>query len=569
MLASCSRNVVKGSLRTPCIIERNVPAVAYLQGRGQQHARTATRFRSRDSQNPYFISKKDSDIETRRPERMVSRPAAASPTAKANLELGRLCDRKRTISVFRLCQEMKVAGIRPDNITYDHLLSLCATIQAPIEAWAIFEDMRAMGIYPEREVFHYLIRAAFTRDIKDTWIILDLMEQYDIPPNNKTYELIISRMCEADNLESALQQLAEMNKLGLSPTLQTAEAIIRLACKLDSPRLALDLADAFEETAVRRLDGVVWMECLSASADALYADGVTRCWQKVVNDLNMLPDEGCCIAVLHTVARHKLTSLGMDVFRVLQSIGVAWEEYHFVPLIECFAGAGLLKEAFALLELMRTNGIEPLPESGIPIFKVIAQSVEALDEAWALLEDLHAGGKPVDVIALNTAIHAAASLGDLQRAIGIYKVFPDFGVKPTVDTYNWLLSGCIAVRHRELGDRLLSDMREANIEPNEVTYERLIILCATQTTYEDAFFYLEEMKTAGFKPPLTVYEAIIRKCVSNGDSRYKLAVDEMLEQGYHMLSRLNSFIASGGEHDNKDRSNKSEERRRLEHGEFL
>lgn len=96
------------------------------------------------------------------------------------------------------------------------------------------------------------------------------MAEYDIAPNHKTYELVIGRMTQADNLESALQRLAEMNRAGLTPTLQTAEMIIRLACKFDLPRLALDLADTFEDTAIRRLDGNVWMECLISSAGSLY-----------------------------------------------------------------------------------------------------------------------------------------------------------------------------------------------------------------------------------------------------------------------------------------------------------
>ena len=96
------------------------------------------------------------------------------------------------------------------------------------------------------------------------------MAQYDIAPDQKTYELVIGRMIQADNLESALQRLAEMNRAGLTPTLQTAEMIIRLACRFNMPRLALDLADTYEDTAIRRLDGPVWVECLNSSAEGLY-----------------------------------------------------------------------------------------------------------------------------------------------------------------------------------------------------------------------------------------------------------------------------------------------------------
>lgn len=82
----------------------------------------------------------------------------ASPTAKANIEIGRLIDRRRYSEVFALVTAMKEANVPPDPITYDHLLSLCAKIHAPVEAWAIFEDMLALGFSPERTTFHHLIR---------------------------------------------------------------------------------------------------------------------------------------------------------------------------------------------------------------------------------------------------------------------------------------------------------------------------------------------------------------------------------------------------------------------------
>ena len=131
---------------------------------------------------------------------------------------------------------------------------------------------------------------------------------------------------------------------------------------------------------------------------------------------------------------------------------------------------------------------------------------------------------------------------DLQRALGTYKAAGDLGVTPNVETYNLLLSACISARHRELGDRLLAEMREAGINPDAQTYERLIVLCLTQPTYEDAFYYLEEMKTVGLTPTQAVYEAIIRKCFSVGDTRHQLAMEEMLESGYEVNGKLRAFL---------------------------
>jgi len=188
----------------------------------------------------------------------------------------------------------------------------------------------------------------------------------------------------------------------------------------------------------------------------------------------------------------------------------------------------------------------PVSETTHPIFDIIKRDIDAIDSTWGILDQLRQEGKSVDITAINVIIQATAVFGDLQRAIGTYKSIPDYGIRPNIDTFNLLLSACIVVGHRDLGDHLLGEMKEAGIKPDIRTYERLIILCLTQTTYEDAFFYLEEMKGHKFLPTLGIYDAIIKKCVSVGDSRYTLALDEMEECGYLISEALATFIKHGG-----------------------
>jgi pentatricopeptide repeat protein len=186
---------------------------------------------------------------------------------------------------------------------------------------------------------------------------------------------------------------------------------------------------------------------------------------------------------------------------------------------------------------MRTSGAAPIPGTTHPIFTAISHDTDALDATWDIMEDIRKEEKPLDIAVLNVMIQAAVSLGDLQRAIGIYKAYPDYNVIPTVETYNLLLTGCVRAGHRELGDRLLVEMKESGVKPDAETYENLICLCLTQPAYEDAFFYLEEMKST-HRPSRLVYETLTRKCFASGDIRYKLALEEMKECGYKVPSDL-------------------------------
>ena len=280
-----------------------------------------------------------------------------------------------------------------------------------------------------------------------------------------------------------------------------------------------------------------------------------------MKDLNVIPDEGLCLDVLHTCGRNGIPALASEVLSLLTEQGVTLGEHHFSPLIEAMCRRALIKDAFLAIIRMDAVGITPTMETTYPIFKHIIEDAERLETACNHLENLQQEVKtPFHVAAFNCLIRASINLGDLQRAIGLYKSLPEFKVKPNVDTYNLLLGGCIATTHRELGDKLLLEMKEAHVLPDSRTYERLIVLCLTQTNYEDAFFYLEEMKEQKMIPSLNIYESLIRKCVTMGDTRYALAVEELKEFGYKVDKSLQAFIDTGGQNELSPTTERTTER---------
>ncbi|KAI0066082.1 hypothetical protein BV25DRAFT_1849636 [Artomyces pyxidatus] len=462
------------------------------------------------------------------------------------MTLGDMADKHRSVNVLYTLAKMKDLKVTPDLATYNALLDCLAHNGSDLEAWAVFDDMKAMGIVPDIASYDFLLRAVRFNGPAESWRVLRMMEEAGIPPQATTYENIINKYRVEGNLEMAIQLLVEMENHDLSPSIGTAEDVVLLAVRGGLPRLAIDLAENFEESSVRRLASYVWVKCLASAADNLYGAGVVRLWEKVVKHLKIMPDEGICMGTLHTAGRHGLPDLALDVLRVLKLVGANTEEHHFAPVIEAFCRTDRLKEAMATLSMMRAANIHPSAETAHHIFLSIQRNPDTVDAAWDALEALHAEGQQVDVTAVNVIIQASIAHGDLQRAVGIYQICPELNVSPVAETYNLLLSGCIAARHRELGDRILADMREANVAPDTQTFERLIVLCLTGQTYEDAFFYLEEMKSSRFVPPLAVYEAIIRRCVAENDSRYRLAIAELLELGYSVSNRLQRFIDTNG-----------------------
>ena len=102
------------------------------------------------------------------------------------------------------------------------------------------------------------------------------MEDGGIEHTEGSYALLIRRYLADSNLEMAFKLLVEMEGRGLTPTLKTAEDVIVLAAKRRMPRLALELAENFEASSVRRLGMHVWVSCLLSSSECLYVSDISN-----------------------------------------------------------------------------------------------------------------------------------------------------------------------------------------------------------------------------------------------------------------------------------------------------
>ena len=96
------------------------------------------------------------------------------------------------------------------------------------------------------------------------------MNEMNVAPNSTTFSYIIDRFTYDGNLEVALQYLYSMKARKLVPELHAVEAVVTLAAHTGYARLAIDLANWFEDSSIRRLDQAVWISCLRSSADSLY-----------------------------------------------------------------------------------------------------------------------------------------------------------------------------------------------------------------------------------------------------------------------------------------------------------
>ncbi|TIB30572.1 hypothetical protein E3P86_03475 [Wallemia ichthyophaga] len=369
------------------------------------------------------------------------------------------------------------------------------------------------------------------------------MEQSGHTSSTAILDELIAYNTRRRSLEGCLKLLHSFSNTS-QPSIQSITNVVSLASQLASPRLAFEIAIEFESSSPRSLTVDTWLTILRSAAHHHYMPAIEHAWSIVVAENGTAVDEGTCILVLNACARTSNPQLSTLVIASLRNQFIPLQEHHLAPVIEAHAKADNIKEPFILLGVMRQNKIAPQLETAQPILDVISKSVDSVDDAYYMLQDLQKEGEAIDISALNVIISASIKLGDIHRALSTFQEVDTFNLKPSTETYNILLSGCIDTSNRSLGDKLLTLMKKQGIQPDKRTFERLIVLCLTQSTYEDAFYYLEEMKSAGYIPPQSVYETLIRRCKSLGDSRYKVALEELRECQYKPSRSLMTFVNS-------------------------
>lgn len=222
----------------------------------------------------------------------------------------------------------------------------------------------------------------------------------------------------------------------------------------------------------------------------------------------------------------------------LADIDITPGEEHLTALTEAFVNASRVPDAIRTISNIRQSGLPVTLDTARSIVNVLT-TPNLIDQAFYAAEDLHKAGKPVDIVVLDALIAASVCLGDLQRARANQLAIKDFGLTPTIDSFNLILDACLIHKFHDLGEIIMKEMGEVEgLKPNRATYERIILLSvAAETSYEDAFFYLEAMKTAGMMPTRATYDSLLRRCLEAQDSRWKMVSEEMQELGYTMTAK--------------------------------
>jgi len=258
-------------------------------------------------------------------------------------------------------------------------------------------------------------------------------------------------------------------------------------------------------------------------------------------------------------------------------VGVA-DVITYNTLMKGYAKVGQLDDCFKVFDRIHASNLTPSQVSyGILLDCCINEN--KVHQAKQVVDNMTAAGCPMNVILYTTLIKGFSRAGELQQAMEMYRdmiadpnVSPDLitfsvlikancdsdkleealrlleemvelGLKPDEVIFNNLIAGCARLGNVALGKQLYNDMVQSGIRPSNATFSILIRLHHQSKLLEEAIVLLkEEPPKHNVEPEPRLFLQLIQSCIRDRQGKYAIEAYGMLCERSNPTAATHSSI---------------------------
>lgn len=201
-----------------------------------------------------------------------------------------------------------------------------------------------------------------------------------------------------------------------------------------------------------------------------------------------------------------------EIFKMMQSFKVGVSAVTFGTLIKAFGQAGRLSRCHEVWKDMRNSGIKPtIVTFGCYMDACIRN--EDLVGASDLFEMMLAHGVRPNAVVYTSLIRGFAQAKQPRKALELYRQMRREGIEATCVTFNSVLD----VVARQLSEptalqEVVDDMREANIDPDVVTYSILLKASCSTGNLRNALSLFRQIRSHGLVFDQVAFNTLLQAC---------------------------------------------------------
>lgn len=407
-----------------------------------------------------------------------------------------------------------------------------------LDLYACHDVLKVLAVHPD-----YLLQTEILDYMRARWMELTEEGWHDI----------VAGLLRSVQFELALDKLDHMQEVGMQiqPWLyDMAIYIFTQAGELDEVLRLLKFRSELGDSAVT---ACMWTFILDKAGELLHYDLISHVWKRRVKDGYLNPSSGICLNVLNAAARNANTELAIDVFRVLEERNSFLDHQHYEMLIEAYINAEDFTNALTILYVMQESYVFPDENTIRPIVTYMQQDPARPQQGFDILKTAHKMRKKIPAAAMNACIEGALSHGNLDLAIEFYKTMHVICVHGAdTATFNLLLKGCYSAARKDLAMSLAQEMVSMKVQPDYLSYDRILLVCLRVDDYEDAMRYYDEMRGQGFTPRKGTLVTLVKTLAKAGDPRTAQVLDDIEKMGLATTRlrgwlRANDMVVPGDE----------------------
>ncbi|KAJ7542549.1 hypothetical protein O6H91_09G000100 [Diphasiastrum complanatum] len=184
-------------------------------------------------------------------------------------------------------------------------------------------------------------------------------------------------------------------------------------------------------------------------------------------------------------------------------------------MIAGYAQNGLGKEALALYEQMKQEGVQPNNVTFVCVLSACAHS-RLVDEGRCVFDSMRKyHGVTPDVVSWSAMIAVYAQNGLGKEALALYEQMKKEGVQPNNVIFTCVLSACAHSRLVDEGRYVFDSMRKDHgVTPDVVSWSAMIAGYAQNGLGKEALALYEQMKQEGVQPNKVTFTCVLSACAS-------------------------------------------------------
>jgi pentatricopeptide repeat protein len=428
------------------------------------------------------------------------------------------CNQHETAKAKKLFGKLEEMGLVANDVTYNSILNAHVRERSYDLAWEWYLMMKKA--LPE-DTYTISTLAKSLKTCQDqTFIerVLSVLDttQVDITSDDVLLNVILDafvRMKDMKRLHGVVQKVQNMTMVPPVTTVNTLMKAFNTLKRIDE---VMELWRMMTE--VRNLEpDSISIGCVT---DALVSNDRVDEAAKFIKEQSKKYQMNTIhySTLIKGFAINRNSAGAWQAYMDMKEAGIAPNLVTMNTLMDAFARAGKMRECAEVLEDIKENmNFKPDRITYSTIVKGFCMQGQ-IDQAIAVMESIHRGGFPSDVIIFNTILDACCSRDRFAMCDHLYEQMLSEGIKPTNFTLTVLIK-----RHGREGNvakafKVMETLpAQFGFKANLQAYTCLISACVMNRQMPKAINVLEGLKKNGPTPDGVTYDKIITGYLRSGD----------------------------------------------------